>query len=504
MTGERADRTWVAPVGDGEVLVDPPHPALVEAVTRNRLNLARELCHLRGHDLLGYRAAVRAQLASPVDTPVVALGHQPEFYHAGVWAKRVVAQDVAHRAGGHAVHLIVDYDRIKQRDLIVPQLSGDHVIQRRVGLPGFNQASSYEHLAPWTAADAAALRGLGTDAMSLLAVEFKHATAQRWVDQYAMALTAVDAHLDIAVPMYAVTQLELWPFFALLTGAAREFSTCYNVALHAYRGLRGIAGSLRPVPDLHVDDHRVELPLWCMAVETGERRRLFIEEQQGGLQLFAGDEALAALPTGPDHDWPAIGRQVENRGWLVRPRALTLTMWARLFAADLFIHGIGGALYDQVTDDIIRSFFGIAPPVYGVVTATLRPALPLHGVTASTRAAALRSLRDLQHNPQRHVGAEYGDLIARRAALVDESLRLRAHQPRAHAERREVFNGIRKINNCLLETLGDDISRAIGHIAELDLQLASDTVALGREYFYGLFSEDRLRALQQRLAIRSP
>ena len=30
--------------------------------------------------------------------------------------------------------------------------------------------------------------------------------------------------------------------------------------------------------------------------------------------------------------------------------------------SDLFIHGIGGAKYDELTDEIIRRFFGIEPP----------------------------------------------------------------------------------------------------------------------------------------------
>ena len=47
-------------------------------------------------------------------------------------------------------------------------------------------------------------------------------------------------------------------------------------------------------------------------------------------------------------------------------------MFARLFLCDLFIHGIGGAKYDQMTDAIIERFFGFAPPDYLTVTATAK------------------------------------------------------------------------------------------------------------------------------------
>ena len=43
------------------------------------------------------------------------------------------------------------------------------------------------------------------------------------------------------------------------------------------------------------------------------------------------------------------------------PGALTLTLFARVCLGDFFIHGIGGGKYDEVTDAIIRDYFGIEP-----------------------------------------------------------------------------------------------------------------------------------------------
>src|SRR5207244_11160094 len=55
----------------------------------------------------------------------------------------------------------------------------------------------------------------------------------------------------------------------------------------------------------------------------------------------------------------------------LRPRALTLTLFARVCLGDFFIHGIGGGKYDEVTDVIIRDYFGLDPPAYQVLSATL-------------------------------------------------------------------------------------------------------------------------------------
>jgi hypothetical protein len=46
-------------------------------------------------------------------------------------------------------------------------------------------------------------------------------------------------------------------------------------------------------------------------------------------------------------------------------------MYLRMFVFDQFIHGIGGGQYDQVTDALIGSHFGIAPPAFAVATATM-------------------------------------------------------------------------------------------------------------------------------------
>ena len=45
----------------------------------------------------------------------------------------------------------------------------------------------------------------------------------------------------------------------------------------------------------------------------------------------------------------------------IRPRAITTTMFSRLFFSDVFIHGIGGAKYDTITDEIIKRILRYRP-----------------------------------------------------------------------------------------------------------------------------------------------
>jgi len=61
---------------------------------------------------------------------------------------------------------------------------------------------------------------------------------------------------------------------------------------------------------------------------------------------------------------------VNMKSLAVFPRAVTLTLFLRLFRTDYFIHGIGGANYEWVQDRVIENFYNQTPPDYIVVSGT--------------------------------------------------------------------------------------------------------------------------------------
>ena len=78
-------------------------------------------------------------------------------------------------------------------------------------------------------------------------------------------------------------------------------------------------------------------------------------------------------------------RNCRTAGVKIRSRALITTLWARLVLGDLFLHGIGGAKYDQVTDLLIERFFGLPAPGIMVMSATLH--LPIARPAAAAGSA---------------------------------------------------------------------------------------------------------------------
>ena len=141
--------------------------------------------------------------------------------------------------------------------------------------------------------------------------------------------------------------------------------------------------------------------------------------------------------------------ELAGRGIRIRTRALVTTLFARLLLGDLFLHGIGGAKYDQVTDAIIERFFGLKPPrVYDG---------DRHAAVADRAARGHRgrrpphsgaALRDQTYHPERHLAAD-GD--ATLAALVErkrqwiatgptpENARLRCRNIRAANEQMQPY-----------------------------------------------------------------
>src|SRR5205823_11622691 len=117
--------------------------------------------------------------------------------------------------------------------------------------------------------------------------------------------------------------------------------------------------------------------------------------------------------------------------------ALTTTLFARMLLGDLFIHGIGGAKYDELADVLIARFFGCPVPAFLTLSATLLLPLPRFPVTAERCRNMDRTYRDLLYNPQRHLGS--GDIPSAAADLVQAKNTLIEQIPLTRADRKARF-----------------------------------------------------------------
>jgi len=494
-----------APAESGGVLVEPAAPQIAALVRSNRHDSKRHTFTLGQVGVGEARTALRAAHGCG-DRPVIVTGHQPEFIHAGVWAKHVVAARLAEALDGVAVNLVVDHDAPASLSLNAPLLTDGGVRLTCVRYADWPHGAAIEGMPP---ADAHACDALHKEMRAALGPLYVESMLPRffevysqgvgapdWVEQAVAARRSVEQELGVHVDDRRVSALWCGPLLSVLIGDAWRMAADYNAALAEYRRRYRVRGAHRPIPDLHIAHDECETALWVY--RSGEpRRRLFVRRSGSALQLCADRDAICELDPASVGDWSRLSAELKLLSpWRIRPRALMLTLWARLLFADLFIHGIGGAKYDRITDDIIRRFFGIAPPAMACVSATLR--LPIANGDASVeglRRARWR-MRDVHFNPQRYLTPDTGRArVTEKEALIAESLRLRRDHPADHRARRTVFARIRALN----AELGESARDAAGRIGEeLSSREHADLlrqVAGKRDFFFAMHRRGDLRQL---------
>jgi hypothetical protein len=277
-----------------------------------------------------------------------------------------------------------------------------------------------------------------------------------------------------------------------------QFHEAYNGGLRTFRRVHHEKNAAQPMPDLGRDGERWEMPFWVWRRE-GRRQRLWASQATGRFSLFVDMEAEpfatiaeSSLASGGS-EAVALLEKCEAEGTKIRPRALTLTLFARLFVGDVFIHGLGGAIYDKVTDEIVRSYYRVEPPQAVMATGTVLLPLRCLNVTECDRVAQLRRLRDIRHNAERLMdgrrrsSAEARRLIERKAALV-------ATSGPSREDRQRVWQELHEVNGRLSTFLENEPAATRLALEEIRRKLALNKLLKDREYPFVLYPRDELIA----------
>lgn len=496
------------PTDHAETLVAPEPAKWRKAIEANADALRGAGKLLLGKTLGHWRERTRQKSAGTDDRFLVVTGHQPGFIHPGVWAKHVVAVRFAHAIGGIAINLVVDSDVPKRMDFSIPTVAGDRIALKNVRFAEAPVGLAYEQLPPLTSSEANRFREsvrslMGSRYAQSAMPDFCAALASNidandWVDQVLRARHTIEASFGVVLEERRVSSIWCTPLFGDMLLNADTFADSYNAALAAYRTTHRIRGAHRPIPDLRRTTDRIEVPIWAYRADE-PRRRLWVTLRNKTRELFADDVRIGEIAVS---ELGACDRIAATLGdWRLRPRALTLTIWARLLLADLFIHGIGGAKYDRISDRIIADYYGLEPPHMACVSATLFPGLPVEAVGAETVRELRCAVRDLRFNPQRHLplNGTMALLARERSEAVRRSIELADAETSDSVARRKVFSDIRRLNR---EMLGAESSAEGRLAARLEAAVAASQqhkIARGREYFFGLYAREALEELLEAL-----
>jgi hypothetical protein len=457
--------TLRAPQHDGETLVEPPLTLLPEVVANNRRNSAQGEYDMQGRSLATLAASARRSLltraieftgqyrnvrpsiqdgATLSHAPLVVSGHQPQLFHPGVWFKNFVLGSLARSLNGVGVHLLIDSDLCRSVSIRVPTGS---VQQPRVEAVPYDEPAAEVPYEERSIREVATFKRFADRVATLIAPLVPDPLVESlWplamdanprqmnlglrLAQGRHALEAEWRNETLELPQSAVCQLPEFAWFvAHLLAQLPRFWSAYNDALAAYRLSHRQRSRAHPVPDLAETNGWLEAPFWIWSADDPQRRPLFA--QQIGDELVISDlrSRTHRLALSADRDAAAVAEQLSelsSRGVKIRTRALTTTLFARLMLSDLFLHGIGGAKYDQVTDQIAQAFFGFALPDFATVSATLR--LPIGNADGDRwdDPSCARRLRELRFHPERYIDRKStvaADETARIEDIVDAKRR---------------------------------------------------------------------------------
>jgi hypothetical protein len=510
-----------APAQDGAVVARPPLSEAGALLERNRGLLRAgpdllgrpwpDLRRLAREEVVRAAADYMARRGEPVPAAgaasLVLAGHQPELFHPGVWVKNFALQGLARRHGVTPLNLVVDNDTVKATALRVPGRAGVEAPRPHAVAVPFDRWAGEAPYEERAVADPELFASFADRAMAVLAGwGYSPLLPTFWAgvlrqkekgpllgECFAGARREFErawgCH-NLEVPLSAVCRTEAFAWFGChLLAELPRFHALHDERVRAYRARHGIRSRNHPVPDLAAEGDWLEAPLWGWRRGGTRRGRVFARLRPDRVELRVSGEQWPALPRGGPAA-VAAWRGLEGQGLKVRSRALTTTLFARLLLADLFIHGIGGGKYDELTDELIRGFYGVEAPAFVVLSATRLLPLPAPRASPEECRRLAHELRDVHYNPQRHLGIE-ADRRLRELAREKEAWYDR--QPADARGRRERFAALRGLTARLREPLLGRERRLRAERAECERRLAANAVLRRRDYAFPLYPEAALR-----------
>lgn len=443
------------------------------AIARQQL-LDAASCYTRSYlpqaaDWIDRMASVSGALGGANRQRVVMAGHQPSLFHPGVWYKNFRLDALAGRFQAIGINLVVDNDLLISPSIGCPHWQADATFdspqrsfsQRPFSLPPavsvrrlkfddafattpheirpIVNAERFEGFSNMVADAIKSVTGLKNDSpiMGQLWPEVLIARESLGNDCLGRVIAAGRHRLEwklglrtLEVPVGTVAATQAFGAFTQQVLAdLQRFATLYNGVLNRYRQQYAIRSTSHPVPALATIGSCQEAPFWVWTPADGQRRPLFVSRDETTLVLTDRNRWEAKVALGDWQRW--WSDEVQTQRVSIRPRALTTTMFHRLFGCDLFIHGIGGAKYDQLTDQIIEEFYGVRPPEYSTSTATFVLPFDADRVSSEDISRQQQKLRALRYHPENYVdrNPETLAMIEEKENAVDRMLQLQGIKP---------------------------------------------------------------------------
>lgn len=411
----------------------------------------------------------RAELGLDTVHPIVFSGHQPIIFHNGILAKFIAQHRAAQLVGASRVWIVADQDPVNPAQIRVPNGIGAALHAETIDLippESFPDgcASASIPSQPISGTTNERLRGLA----SMLSSAQLPTAFEEWnsVEEY-RSVAKQFAHSTI---VYACERLRVSVpklIFAselfssdTLWGIVEQMLTDPHACVEAYNEAAARYPDARVRP-LEVSDTRVELPMW-------------------GLRSME-----ARVPITTDN------YQEYEREELA-PRGLFMSLLVRAHLGDLFIHGTGGWVYDNITQYWARDWLGIDLAPMALVTATQRLDLGFEPDQIIDPARAMWEAHHAKHNP-----SAVGDLDTQKKK--DMCLRRIKEMQQHNEDPSSIYFQMHRVLEEFRTVHADALAGFDERVRVAKKMQKQIEIAADRTWAFPLFDDDALHALKDRI-----
>ena len=463
---------------------------------------------------------------------IIQSGHQPVFFHPGIWIKNIFLNELLKSPlldKSLGLSIILDNDICKDLNLSLPALSSNGNLKlekvnflfstltpnlpfEEYPCPSLKLITKFtreviHRLKPLESENKDILNNFKNfarcleNSSRLCSQNYKRATLGEFLG---LARRLYEKEIEptyLEIPFSRICNSdEFLSFFLEITKNIESFSNIYNKKLNEYRKLFKIRNRAHPSPNLIIKKNLTELPFWIWK-EGDERRKIFILKEGEGNYLYNDSYGKIFLIEKDGLKFlSSLKTLLKEQGLKIRPKALLLTLYNRLFISDLFIHGLGGAKYDLVTDEIIREFFKVEPPHFLVVSCTLYLNFKSSPGTSDSKISALKKkIRDLEFNPQRYTDeltlTKKEKIKIRELAEKKTELIKKIKKVLSLIEKQKISEKMKGINNIIMEKIKPLRYELSKKLEDEEEKNKHSKVYTFREFPYCFFSAKELRNL---------
>lgn len=453
---------------------------------------------------------------------VIGTGHQPVIYHPGIIFKDIVVNALIERYDFLGLNLVVDSDTHGENQYIsIPSFKNGHLITKKIQLSHSSANLAFEEIpCPKQQAFNQSLNNIKDTLCNLLPEENlkslrDYAEIANKVYPISKNLAQFNSlskrmfeerlnfkHKEVFLSSLCQTETFLY-FFVWILSISKDFALVYNDLLDTYRIENGIKHPLTPFSNLKIFSKdstsidMIELPFWGW-MDNEQRQSLYLRFDKQRACLL--DENKKILEFNLNEEIGFLVKIIKQLKYKIRPKALMLTLFARLFLCDVWIHGIGGAEYEGLNDKLAESLLKTLPQ-YVVASATLHlklknEKLVMNNIGDKEISDIKNRLRRMRFNPE-----DFIDTVDSKInELIKEKKKLLNKIPLSDAKKkRDRYNQLLIINERLRKEIGFQIGELEKTIVKEERLLEDNKIATNRQFPFFIFPLDDLRCLYEGL-----